>query len=93
MLFNEISNNQDLALDLGSRHKAGVGATENGNDCIAVIVSEETGQISYAIDGELKQNVSTTELYNMLTDMLTYPTEEKMRLKKGKSKEKTMINK
>ncbi len=93
VLFNEISNNQDLALDLGSRHKAGVGATENGNDCIAVIVSEETGQISYAIDGELKQNVSTTELYNLLTDMLTDPAEEKMRLKKGKSKEKTVINK
>jgi diadenylate cyclase len=66
VLFDEISNNPLLPLDLGSRHKAGVGATEGDNDCISVMVSEETGHISYAIDGELKRYVTTDALYGML---------------------------
>ncbi|MEE0970680.1 MAG: diadenylate cyclase [Clostridia bacterium] len=70
VLFDEISNNPDLAIDLGSRHKACVGATEHGNDCIAVVVSEETGQISYAIDGSLTQNVTSEELRKVLRDGL-----------------------
>ena len=86
VLFDEISNNPDLALELGSRHKACVGATENENDCIAVVVSEESGQISYAIDGELRQNVSPEELRKVLREELVVsPAEEKTQQKKEKS--------
>ena len=81
VLFDEISNNPLLPLDLGSRHKAGVGATENGNDCIAVMVSEETGHISYAIDGELKSAVTTDALYTMLRKNLVVDDVEKQRNK------------
>ena len=89
VLFDEISNNPNLALDLGSRHKAGVGATENGNDCIAVIVSEETGRISYAIDGDLHHNVSSDELYKLLCNELLVSSEDKIHNKKDKTKEKS----
>jgi len=51
----------------GMRHKAGVGATED-SDAIVVIVSEETGQISYAADGHLHRDVSPQELEKILED-------------------------
>ena len=41
----------------GLRHRAAIGVTEE-TDCVAVVVSEETGQISICIDGELERNVS-----------------------------------
>lgn len=88
VLFDEISNNPDLPLSLGSRHKAGVGATENGSDCLAVIVSEETGQISYAKDGELHCNISGEQLHKYLVEALTDKddSEEKPTGKKEKNK-------
>ena len=47
-----LSSNRTLSRELGTRHRAGTGITEN-SDAIAVIVSEETGVISIAIDGNL----------------------------------------
>lgn len=70
VLFDEISNNPDLALNLGSRHKAGVGATEQDSKCLAIIVSEETGQISFACDGILTQNISPEKLSGLLNKKL-----------------------
>ena len=93
MLFDEISSNPNLALDLGSRHKAGVGATENDNDCIAVIVSEETGHISYAIDGELKQNVTANELFELLRRELIPENEEEEATTRRSKKEKNNARK
>jgi len=49
-----LSHNNSLGMDLGTRHMAGVGITEN-SDAIAVIVSEETGIISLAEDGKLSR--------------------------------------
>ncbi len=88
VLFDEISNNPELALELGSRHKACVGATENGNDCIAVVVSEETGQLSYAIDGSLYQNISPEELRKVLRKELVIISAEKETQKKTKNPNK-----
>ncbi len=94
VLFDEISNNPRLALNLGSRHKAGVGATENENDCIAIILSEETGHISYAIDGNLKQNVTAEELFRFLKkELLTEKNEEKHQSRKNRNKEKVTVRK
>lgn len=89
VLFDEISNNPLLPLDLGSRHKAGVGATEGDNDCIAVMVSEETGHISYAIDGELKRAVTTDALYTMLRKNLIVENDDD----KQKNREQISANK
>ena len=89
VLFDEISNNPLLPLDLGSRHKAGVGATEGDNDCIAVMVSEETGHISYAIDGELKRAVTADALYTMLRKNLIVENDDD----KQKNREQIFTNK
>ncbi len=51
----------------GMRHKAGVGVTED-SDSVVLIVSEETGQISYAVDGHLNRDVSPQELEKILTE-------------------------
>lgn len=70
VLFDEISNNPDLALDLGSRHKAAVGATEHESGCIAVVVSEETGKISFAHEGELEEGLTAENLRKRLVKRL-----------------------
>ena len=53
----------------GMRHKAGVGVTED-SDAICIIVSEETGQISYARDGHLYRDVNPQELEKALDEIL-----------------------
>ena len=50
-----------LSQELGTRHRAGIGITEE-TDCVAVIVSEETGTISLAIGGKITRNLSGNEL-------------------------------
>ncbi len=52
-----LSNNVNLSRDLGMRHRAGIGMSEH-SDAVSVIVSEETGAISIAIDGLLKRHLS-----------------------------------
>ena len=56
-----LSANRNLPDDLGLRHRAGLGATEN-TDLLAVMISEENGQISYASEGAIYKNVSLEEL-------------------------------
>lgn len=51
-----LTNSTNLSKDLGMRHRAGIGASEQ-SDAVAVIISEETGAISIAIDGMLKRNL------------------------------------
>ncbi|MBQ4327513.1 MAG: diadenylate cyclase [Clostridia bacterium] len=87
VLFDEISNNPDLALDLGSRHKAAVGATEHESGCVAVVVSEETGKISFAHEGELDEGLTAEELRKTLVKRLVKENED--RGEKSASKKKT----
>lgn len=51
-----LTSNTNLSKDLGMRHRAGIGASEQ-SDAVVVIVSEETGAISVAIEGMLKRNL------------------------------------
>jgi len=60
-----ISNKTDLPRSIGLRHRAAIGATEN-TEVTVFIVSEETGKISVANKGNLKLNVSDTELTELL---------------------------
>jgi uncharacterized protein (TIGR00159 family) len=60
-----ISDNANMPMNLGTRHRAALGISER-SDSIAVIVSEQTGHISYAMDGELTINVTPEELNDML---------------------------
>lgn len=54
-----------LKLTAGLRHRAAVGITEN-SDAIAIIVSEETGNISYSVKGEIKYNIKPVKLQSLL---------------------------
>ncbi len=53
----------------GTRHRAGIGITEE-TDAICIIVSEELGTISWAIDGRLTRGVSPDELYRFIVDKM-----------------------
>lgn len=59
--FLPLSTNPALSGQLGTRHRAGIGITEE-TDCMSLIVSEETGSMSVAIGGELDQNLKSAEL-------------------------------
>lgn len=65
-----VSNDRTIPLRFGLRHRAAVGITEK-TDAIALVVSEETGQISYLKDGELVIFEDLVELINKLRDDLT----------------------
>lgn len=60
-----LTDNTDLPPQFGLRHRAGIGVTEN-NEATALIVSEETGEISYARHGRVKMNISFAELEKLL---------------------------
>ncbi len=60
-----LTENTNLPSQFGLRHRAGIGVTEN-NDATALIVSEETGEISYAKQGKVKMNISFAELEKLL---------------------------
>ncbi len=64
--FLPLTDNGQLSKDIGTRHRAALGITER-SDAIAIIVSEETGYISYAIDGRLYRNIQIDELENILS--------------------------
>lgn len=64
-----VSENPDFPAHLGMRHRAAVGITEN-SDALALIVSEQTGEIAYAFSGELKTNISLEELKSVLEKQL-----------------------
>ncbi len=64
-----VSRNQSIPKRLGLRHRAALGITEQ-SDAIAIIVSEETGHISWAINGELTINVKAEQLENFLSEQL-----------------------
>lgn len=64
-----LSKNVNLSRDLGMRHRAGIGMSEN-SDAVVVIVSEETGSISVAIGGMLKRHLMPETLENILRNEL-----------------------
>lgn len=60
-----VSGNTDIPKRLGLRHRAAVGITEV-SDAIAIVVSEETGKISYSVDGKLVSKATVAELKSFL---------------------------
>jgi len=68
--FLPLTVNPRVSRELGTRHRAAIGLTEEG-DAVAVIVSEETGYISVAIDGRIDRRLSPDELRDRLRSLVT----------------------
>jgi diadenylate cyclase len=68
--FLPLTVNPRVSRELGTRHRAAIGLTEEG-DAVAVIVSEETGSISVAIDGRIDRGLSPDELRTRLRSLIT----------------------
>lgn len=73
--FLPLTSNPELSKEFGTRHRAALGITEE-TDAVAVVVSEETGVVSLAFDGELYRDLDSKSLRNalykyLLTDL--YP--------------------
>ena len=64
-----MSGNVNISRDLGMRHRAGIGISEN-SDAVVAPVSEETGSISVAINGMLKRHLAPATLEQMLRNEL-----------------------
>ena len=67
--FLPLSMNPVLSTQLGTRHRAGIGITEE-TDAIAVIVSEETGSISLAVAGSIERDLSVDQLRERMGQLL-----------------------
>ena len=64
-----VSHNLDIPKELGLRHRAAMGISQE-SDAVAVVVSEETGGISVAVNGSFKLRLSAEELESILTKEL-----------------------
>ena len=71
-----LTSNTNLSKDLGTRHRAGIGITEV-SDAVAIIVSEETGIISMAVDGKLNRFLDLKTVEKFLLNMYLNELDEK----------------
>ena len=69
--FLPLTVNPRVSRELGTRHRAAIGLTEEG-DAVAVIVSEESGQISLALDGRIERGLSSDDLRTRLRSLVTH---------------------
>ena len=60
-----VSHKDNIPTDMGLRHRSAIGVTEQ-TDCVAIVVSEQTGQISYCVEGNITRNVKAEELKTFL---------------------------
>lgn len=63
-----LSQNKTIGKELGTRHRAGIGITEH-SDAVTLIVSEETGIISMAVDGKLSRFLDTRTVEKTLLNL------------------------
>ena len=71
-----LTKSRNLSKDLGMRHRAGIGLSEE-SDAVVIIVSEESGAISMAVDGMLKRHLNAASLTQLLHNELFIDEETK----------------
>lgn len=75
-----LSKNEDIQKSLGTRHRAGIGISEN-TDALVIIVSEETGEISFCENGKINHGISPELLKKKLQVVGNKPTAEQEKTK------------
>lgn len=80
--FLPLTQSKDLSKELGTRHRAAIGVSEV-SDCISLIVSEETGDVSIAKAGKIYRKISKERMTNILRSNLKVTSEEKSFFKGG----------
>jgi uncharacterized protein (TIGR00159 family) len=73
--FLPLTLNPRLSRELGSRHRAAIGLTEE-TDAVAVVVSEETGTISLVLDGRITRKLDAASLASKLRELLEMDADE-----------------
>ena len=76
--FLPLTKNPSISRELGTRHRAAIGITED-TDAITVVVSEETGLISFVEGGRIKRNLDTNQLRSLLLSAMEVPVIERKR--------------
>jgi diadenylate cyclase len=76
--FLPLTLNPRLSKDLGTRHRAAIGITED-TDSVAVVVSEETGLISFVQNGHIRRGLDATTLRTQIFDAMQAPKREETR--------------
>lgn len=77
-VFLPLTKNPSISRELGTRHRAAIGITE-GSDAISIVVSEETGLITWVEGGIVKRNLETSQLRKRLLEVMKIPLIEKKR--------------
>ena len=77
-VFLPLTKNPEVSRELGTRHRAAIGITE-GSDAISIVVSEETGLITYVEAGSVRRNLDPTALRKALLEAMDIPLVEKRR--------------
>ena len=72
--FLPLTVNPRLSKDLGSRHRAAIGLTEE-SDSVAIVVSEETGSISIVVDGQIERGATPNQLRARLRSLVLQRTD------------------
>ena len=75
-VFLPLTKNPEISRDLGTRHRAAIGITE-GSDAISLVVSEETGLITYVEAGNVRRNLDPTTLRKLLLEAMDIPLIER----------------
>jgi diadenylate cyclase len=74
-VFLPLTKNPEISRELGTRHRAAIGITE-GSDAISIVVSEETGLVTFVESGRVIRNVDTATLRRLLLEAMEIPLME-----------------
>jgi diadenylate cyclase len=67
-----LTDNPTFSTELGTRHRAGIGISEE-SDAVAIIISEQTGRVSMAVEGAIQQDLDRKALRRALEDIAVEP--------------------